>query len=132
LFGTVTLDVLDPANVVVASGSTVCVKPPPPPPPPPPVFEVTGTCDAHAVGAFTITDVGGNMPAPYTWRIDRKGVRSRRPLSTAPFQINADQSLNVNTSGEYGVLTLSVLDTTKKVVATGSIRCREDRHPRHH
>lgn len=132
LYGTLTLDVLDTTNAVVATGSADCVKPPPPPPPPP-SFTVTGACSAHAIGAFTITDVGGNMTAPYTWRIDKQGARSRKPLATASFQLNGGQSLKVNSVGVYGTLTLSVLDTTNKVVATGSIRCREDGHdPRHH
>jgi hypothetical protein len=130
LYGTLTLDVLDATNTVVATGSADCVKPPPPPPP---SFTVTGACSAHAIGAFTITDVGGNMPAPYTWRIDKQGSHSRRPLATASFQINSGQSLNVNSVGQYGTFTLSILDTANKVVATGSMRCREDNHgPRHH
>ena len=130
LYGTLTLDVLDATNTVVATGSADCVKPPPPPPP---SFTVTGACSAHAIGAFTITDVGGDMPAPYTWRIDKQGSHSRRPLATASFQINSGQSLNVDSVGQYGTFTLSILDTANKVVATGSMRCREDDHgPRHH
>jgi hypothetical protein len=124
-----TLDVLDDTNAVVATGSADCLRPPPPPP----SFTVTGSCSAHAMGAFTITDVGGDMPAAYTWRIDKQGSRSRKPLATGSFQINAGQSLKVNSNGGNGTFTLSVLDTTNKVVATGSIRCRQDDHgPRHH
>jgi hypothetical protein len=39
----------------------------------------------------------------------------------------------VSSIGGYGTFTLSVLDATKTVVATGSIVCREDEHGgRHH
>jgi hypothetical protein len=72
------------------------------------------------------------MTAPFTWRIDKQGVRSRKPLATASFQINGGQSLTANFRGEHGTWALSVVDTSKQVVATGSIRCRESAHDRGH
>ncbi len=120
LFGTLTLDVLDLANTVVASGSMVCN----PPPPPPPSFTVGGSCGKHAAGVFTITDVGGDMTVPFTWRIDRTRPRTRHAIAQHTFQIKAGQSITVKTRDVYGTLTLSVLDASNTTVASGSMVCK--------
>lgn len=116
LFGTLTLDVLDTSNAVVASGTTFCQSPPPPLPP---AFTVGANCTSGS-GAFVITDVGGNMTVPFTWRLSLDGT----PIASNGFQLNAGQSINVNTSGLFGALTMDVLDTTNAVVATGSTTCQ--------
>jgi len=116
LFGTLTLDVLDPSNMVVASGGMFC---PTPPPPPPPSFTVSAACAANATGVITITDVGGNMPVPFVWRLKLNGT----PIAQNAFQLNAGQFFTINTSGLFGTLTLDVLDTTNAVVASGSMFC---------
>ena len=131
LHGTLTMDVLDPSNTVIATGSTTCQVTPPPPPP---AFNVGGNCTRRGLGVFTISDVGGDMPTPFTWRIDRRRNRSVVPIAQGSFQIHAGQSTSVNTRGQYGTLSLSVLDTSNTTVASGSIVCQapDDRDNRRH
>jgi hypothetical protein len=119
LFGTLTLEVLDTSNTVVASGSTFCQSPPPP------SFTVSAACAANAVGVMTITNVGGNMPVPFTWRLNLNGT----PIAQNTFQLNAGQTFNLSTSGLFGTLTLEVLDTSNTVVASGSMFCQSPPPP---
>ena len=122
LYGTLTLDVLDTANTVVATGSMFCQSPPPPVPP---SFTVSASCAPDATGVITITDNGGDMTVPFTWRLDLNGV----PVAQNSFQINAGQSVTISTSGLYGTLTLDVLDTANTVVATGTMFCQSPPPP---
>ncbi len=114
--GTLTLDVLDTSNVVVASGSMFC---PPPPPPVPPSLTLSASCAADATGLITIADVGGRMPVPFTWRLSRNGT----PIGTSAFQLNAGQSTSLHTSGVFGTLGLDVLDASKAVIAATTMFC---------
>ncbi len=114
LFGTLTLDVLDTSNAVVASGSMFCQSPPPP------SFTVSAACATNSTGVMTITNVGGDMNVPFTWRLSLNGT----PIAENTFQINAGQSFTINTSGLFGTLTLDVLDTSNAVVASGSMLCQ--------
>jgi hypothetical protein len=122
LYGTLTLDVLDASNAVVATGSMFCQSPPPPVPP---SFTVSASCAPDATGTMTITDNGGNMTVPFTWRLDLNGV----PVAQNSFQLNAGQSFTLSTSGLYGTLTLDVLDASNTVVATGSMFCQSPPPP---
>jgi hypothetical protein len=124
LFGTLVMDVLDTTNTVVASGSMLCQLPAPPPP----AFNVSGQCGANAIGSFTITDVGGDMTLPFTWRIEQKDDRKWSLISKNTFQINAGQSTQINTKRHFGTLRLSVLDKSKAVLAKGSIVCKHSGH----
>jgi hypothetical protein len=119
LFGTLTLDVLDTTNTVVATGSMFCESPTATPTLTPPSFQVSAACAPNSVGVMTITNTGGNMTTPFTWQISLNGT----PIAQNTFQINSGQSLNINTSGLFGTLILDVLDTTNTVVATGSMFC---------
>jgi hypothetical protein len=119
LYGTLTLDVLDTTNTVVATGSTFCLSPTATPTVTPPAFQVSATCSPDANGVLIITNTGGNMPVPFTWRLSLNGI----PVAQNSFQISPGQSFNVSTSGLYGTLTMDVLDTTSTVVATGSTFC---------
>ena len=114
LYGTLTLDVLDTSNTVVASGSMFCQSPPPP------SFTVSAACAANSTGVMTITNVGGDMTVPFTWRVSLNGT----PIAQNTFQLTAGQSFTINTSGLYGTLTLDVLDTSNTVVASGSMLCQ--------
>jgi len=122
LYGTLTLDVLDTSNTVVASNSMFCQSPPPPVPP---SFTVSANCDANAIGVVTIANVGGDMTVPFTWRLSLNGT----PIAQNTFQINAGQTLTIGTSGLYGTLTLDVLDTSNTVVASNSMFCQSPPPP---
>ena len=69
---------------------------------------------------MTITNVGGDMTVPFTWRVSLNGT----PIAQNTFQLTAGQSFTINTSGLYGTLTLDVLDTSNTVVASGSMFCQ--------
>lgn len=114
--GTLTVDVLDTSNAVVASGSMFC---PPPPPPTPPSLTLSASCAADATGLITIADVGGRMPVPFTRRLSRNGT----PIATGAFQLNAGQSTSLHTSGVFGTLGLDVLDASKAVIASATMLC---------
>ena len=117
LFGTLTLDILDTSNVAVASASTFCASPPPPAPP---SFSVGASCTADAQGTFTITDTGGNMTVPFTWRLSLNGTA----IASNSFQLNAGASTTIHTAGLFGTLTLDILDASDVVLASGTTFCQ--------
>jgi uncharacterized membrane protein len=119
LFGTLTLDVLDTTNTVIATGSMFCMSPTATPTAVPPSFQVSAACAPNSTGLMTITNTGGDMTTPFTWRVSLNGT----PIAQNTFQLSAGQTFNINTSGLFGTLTLDVLDTTNTVIATGSMFC---------
>jgi hypothetical protein len=116
LFGALTLDILNPSGVAVASAPAFCQSAPASGTP---AFDVVSACAADASGSITITDAGASMAVPFTWRLSLNGT----PIASGGFQLNASQSTSIHTAGLFGTLTTDILDTSGKVVASGAMFC---------
>ena len=107
--GKLTLFITDDKGNTTEAASTTCAKVlGTAPKPTTPNLTATGVCaDNTGLATFAINNSGSDMPKPYTYTVkDSAG----NVVKTDTFQLKAGESLTVNTSGVYGVLTLSITD----------------------
>jgi Tol biopolymer transport system component/outer membrane biosynthesis protein TonB len=86
-----------------------------------PKLTATGSCtDDTAQATFFITNSGGDMPAAYTYNIkDDAG----NLVKTGSFQLNAGERISVITSGNLGILTLSITDDKGTTADAATTTC---------
>ncbi len=90
---------------------------------PPPALTTTGLCTGNGnIAAFTITNNGGAMPVAYLYTItDADG----NVIQSAPFQLNAGQSLTFTVTGAGGDLILTIVGVNGLGVRASMAACSE-------
>jgi Tol biopolymer transport system component/predicted transcriptional regulator len=105
-------------NLTTVVDMTTCVVPPPPPP----SLAANGVCVSEGVAAFIITNNGGNMPVPYTYKItDQAG----NVIQSGTVHLAAGESIKLTVTGAYGVLTMTLSDASGTTVSAAMTDCAE-------
>lgn len=106
------------ASLTTVVDMTTCV----PPPPPPPALTANGICVSTNTAEFTITNNGGDMPAPYTFTItDQNGV----VIQTGNVQLRAGESMTITVNGPNQVLILNLTNPSGATVRVAMADCAE-------
>jgi Tol biopolymer transport system component len=79
-------------------------------------LQISGQCDANGVATFTVTNVGAHMTTPAN--VLATAQFSTPTANPAQVQLNRNQSVNVQVTNGYGVVTLKVDGFTAEANAT--------------
>ncbi len=99
-YGILTLSITDDKGTSADAATTTCVKTP--------KLTAVGSCVSDSgEAAFVVANSGGDMSAPYTYAVkDNAG----NTVKSGSFQLKAGETEKITTSGNYGILTLSIVN----------------------